>query len=541
MIPQRAAVGRFAVLFLALLFLAVLGQCLTGVYRSDLSQWPDEGAHYINGLLIYDYTADGFPGSPLTYALQYYAHYPRVTIGHWPPFFYMVQAAFYFLTSPSIHAALFLQAVVGAGTAATVGWVIARLGGWLPGLLAGVVTLAAPEIFIGMQSVMLDVPIAFLSCLAMLAWARFLLDGTWPWSIAFGLAAVAAIMTKGNAIFLALIPPLSVALTGRLRLLWNWRFWLPVPIAALVTVPWYLATYKITASGFAYRWGWDYIVMAAPGYSRLLLDQISAVGILFAALGAFRVIGYLEVNWRHALGISAICVVAAGFAFTSVVPTSIDERYLAPLVPALVVLAYLGIEWIVWSQLPVMRAIVAALCFLLIFAVEGNFPATGSRAMNAASNMILTTPGGDPFILVGSSTAGEGAITAEVATRDRNRHRYVVRGSSVLGSGNFMGTDYRPRFATSSDVAQWIERLGIGWVVIDTSPSSLSLTHNAQLLEIAQSGREGWRLAGRLPNSRGETLVYEISIPGEKSVDHTELLSELTPARVIGPLDQLQK
>ena len=245
------------------------------MYRSDLSQWPDEGAHYINGLLIYDYTADGFPGSPLSYALRYYAHYPRVTIGHWPPFFYLVQAAFYFLTGPSIHAALFLQAVVGAGTAATVGWVISRLGGWLPGLLAGVVTLAAPEIFIGVQSVMLDVPIAFLSCLAMLAWARFLLDGTWPWSIAFGLSAVAAIMTKGNAIFLALIPPLSMALTGRLRLLWNWRFWLPVPIAALVTVPWYLVTYKITANGFAYRWGWDYIVMAATGYSRCCLIKLA--------------------------------------------------------------------------------------------------------------------------------------------------------------------------------------------------------------------------------------------------------------------------
>ncbi len=129
-----------------------------------------------------------------------------------------------------------------------------------------------------------------------------------------------------------------------------------MPIAALVTVPWYLVTYKITANGFAHRWGWDYIVMAVPGYSRLLLDQIGAVGILFAALGTFRVLRYLEASWRHALGISAICVVAAGFAFTCVVPTGIDERYLAPLVPALVVLAYLGVEWVVWSQLPTRRA-----------------------------------------------------------------------------------------------------------------------------------------------------------------------------------------
>ena len=526
--------GQFAVLFLTLLLFALVGQWWTGVYRADLSQSPDAGAHYINGLLIHDYVVDGFPGSPLDYALQYYVHYPRVTIGHWPPLYYTVQAAVYFMTGPSIQAALFLQAVFGAGVAAIVGWVISRFAGWIVALLASLATLTAPEIFIGMQSVMLDVPIALLTCLAMLAWARFLLDGTWPWSVAFGLAAVAAIMTKGNAIFLALLPPLSVVLTGRLRLLSNWCFWLPAPIAALVTAPWYLATYKITAGGFVYRWGWDYIVTAVPAYSSMILDQIGAIGILFAALGAFRVLRHREWDWRHALGISAICIVTAGFAFPCVVPADIEGRYLAPLVPALVVLAYFGIEWIAKSQMPTTRVVLLALCFLAIIAVEYRIPATTSRAMNAASNMILADPAGDPFILVGSTSAGEGAITAEVATRDRSRQRYVVRGFNVLGLGDYMGTDYRPRFASPSDLAQWIEKEGIGWIVIDTSPSSLSWTHNAQLWQIAQSGREGWNLAGRFPNSKGETLVYKVSIPGGKPIDHTELLSELAPARMIG-------
>ena len=154
--------------------------------------------------------------------------------------------------------------------------------------------------------------------------------------------------------------------------------------------------------------------------------------------------------------------------------------------------------------------------------------------MNAASNIIFAAPAGDPFILVGSTNAGEAAITAEAATRDRSRQMYVVRGFNVLGSGDFMGTDYRPRFASPSDLAQWIEREGIGWIVIDTSPSSLSWTHNAQLWQIAQSGREGWNLAGRFPNSKGETLVYKVWIPGGKPIDHTELLSELAPARMIG-------
>jgi hypothetical protein len=55
--------GQFAVLFLTLLLFALVGQWWTGVYRADLSQSPDAGAHYINGLLIHDYVVDGFPAA----------------------------------------------------------------------------------------------------------------------------------------------------------------------------------------------------------------------------------------------------------------------------------------------------------------------------------------------------------------------------------------------------------------------------------------------------------------------------------------------
>ena len=527
----RGWTGLFPILFPASLVLAVAGQWFTAVYQNDLSQYPDEGCHFINGLLIHDYVVDRLPGNPLHYALQYYVHYPRVTIGHWPPFFYLVQAGLYFITGPSTGVALLLQAIFGAGTAAAVGCVVGRFGGWLPGLLTSVVTLAAPEIFTGMQSVMLDVPIALLTCLAMLAWTRFLLEETWPWCIAFALAAVAAIMTKGNGIFLALVPPLSVAVTGRLRLLRNWRFWLPVPIVVTLTLPWYLVTYKTTSSVFINTWG-HFVLEAFPEYGQLLPEQIGPVGLLFAALGAFRVLFDREWGWQRALAVSAVCVVVAGFAFICVVPAGIESRYLAPLVPALVILGYFGIERLVWSRVAATRAVVLGLCFLAILAAELRFPQTTTRAMNAASNRIFAADGDNPFILVGSTGAGEGALTAEIATRDRGRRKYVVRGFAALGAGDFMGTDYRPRFETASDEARWIEKRGIGWVVVDTSPSSLLWKHNALLLEIAQSGRQGWSLAGRFANSQGETLVYNISLPG-KPVDSTELLS-VTPARMVG-------
>src|SRR6202035_5156727 len=58
--------------------LAALLQWKAGAYTVELSGNPDESAHYITGLMIRDYIASGHVTSPMTYAEQYYAHYPKI-------------------------------------------------------------------------------------------------------------------------------------------------------------------------------------------------------------------------------------------------------------------------------------------------------------------------------------------------------------------------------------------------------------------------------------------------------------------------------
>ena len=91
--------GKFATGYLILLGVAIAGQSLTHVYRSDLN-WADEGSHYVSGLMVHDYVADKLPGSPIAYATRYYIHYPKVGIGHWPPLYYLVEAAGFFFDGP---------------------------------------------------------------------------------------------------------------------------------------------------------------------------------------------------------------------------------------------------------------------------------------------------------------------------------------------------------------------------------------------------------------------------------------------------------
>ena len=72
---------------------AVTLQALSGAYAVDFAGNPDEPAHYVTGVMVRDYLA-AFPWQPpMTFARNFYSHYPIVAIGHWPPMFYVVQAA----------------------------------------------------------------------------------------------------------------------------------------------------------------------------------------------------------------------------------------------------------------------------------------------------------------------------------------------------------------------------------------------------------------------------------------------------------------
>src|SRR5579864_989864 len=80
-------------IFCASVALTIGLQWRGNAYQSEWSGTEDEAAHYVTGLMVHDYIRDGLPASPLGYARRYYEHYPKVAIGHWPPVFYILQAA----------------------------------------------------------------------------------------------------------------------------------------------------------------------------------------------------------------------------------------------------------------------------------------------------------------------------------------------------------------------------------------------------------------------------------------------------------------
>lgn len=111
---KRDSWGSLAVVFLVSLLLTLAWQWRGNAYQSEWSGDPDEPAHYVTGLMVHDYIANRMPAEPMAYASRYYDFYPKVALGHWPPMFYVIQAAWTLLFTPSRISLLLLMATLGA-------------------------------------------------------------------------------------------------------------------------------------------------------------------------------------------------------------------------------------------------------------------------------------------------------------------------------------------------------------------------------------------------------------------------------------------
>jgi dolichyl-phosphate-mannose-protein mannosyltransferase len=225
--------------------LTVLLQARSGAFRSEFSAHPDESAHYLTGLMVREYVAAGAPQPPVQFAQDYYVHYPKVAIGHWPPVFYVLQAAWTLLFSPSRVSLLLLMASLTTALATTLYLALRDEVGRLIGLTAALLLPALPVMQKASGMLMAEIPLALFSLWAALALGRFLDSGRIQDAVCFGLATAAAIMTKGNALALVLVTPLAVGLSGRWGRLTRPSLWSAGALVAVLCGPWYVLTARI--------------------------------------------------------------------------------------------------------------------------------------------------------------------------------------------------------------------------------------------------------------------------------------------------------
>ena len=280
----------------------------------------------------------------MAFAKDYYRHFPKVAIGHWPPVFETTQALAFLIFGSSGRVAIALQALIAGGAAALPAAVLAGSLGIAEGILGGAIVLLSPIFLPMLDLVMADMLLALFVTLTALAWSRFYTHRSWRWALLFAASAAAAILTKGTGFGLALLPIFYLALKGDLTFLFDRKLLAAGALVAVLTLPWYALTYKMAADGFVYAWGWSYTKLAVPFFLRGLAASLGVPCLLAFVIGL-----YFNRRQRTRLAThpdiaTLIATVLAMLAFAMLAPADLDRRYLIPILPGIAIVAVWGMS-----------------------------------------------------------------------------------------------------------------------------------------------------------------------------------------------------
>jgi 4-amino-4-deoxy-L-arabinose transferase-like glycosyltransferase len=507
--------------YLLALCAGLLAWWVTGAWSSGFSG-ADEPAHFLNSWFVAAYVRDALGQNPLAYATEFYLHYPKISIGHWPPAYYGLVAPVFWLAPATPYTAMVVNLVLAALPAVGVAALLLRLQGRAAGVAGAALWALTPLALEGQAFFMLDQPLAACAVFAALAWAAFAERQTWVRILLFAALAAFAILIKGNGWLLVLLPAFHIALTGRWDLSRSPKLWAGAALGLVPVVPWYLATAGIAADGFNYEPGLAYAALSLSRNFAALTANIGLLGLLLALLGA----AGAWVRRRHdkpRWNVVAVCLalILATLALQAIVPVDLDPRYMAPALPALIVLAVAGaIELARRAQRSAVWA--AALLLLLLLPGAAHLAPREPKAnlrMEEAAALAASAGSGQAWLVDGGSGA-EGAFVAAMAVRDPGLAGYTVRADKLLADSDFMGNRYTLRFHEPARAAAELRRLGLAGVVIADRLGVEEFAHRRLLAAALADPRSGYRLTAEFPHKgrEGVTRVYRAEQPARMNV-----------------------
>ncbi|MCP5367296.1 MAG: hypothetical protein H6907_15095 [Hyphomicrobiales bacterium] len=507
-----------AVVWLEMAALQVFGAGVSG---------NDESSHVLNGYLIWSYLTGPLGSNPMAYAQDFYVHYPKISIGHWPPLYYAVMSLFFFISPDSFAPLMAYHLVMTALPALIVLFVLWRQIGPRWALAAGVVCALLPLSIDNAYYFMLDQTIAALAMAGMVLWVGYCRTRRLWYVLGYALVAVAAVMVKGNGWLMGLFPVFHIALARQWRLLLEWRLYVAAVVAVALVIPWYALTYKIASDGFNYQWGMAYFAEAFPRFAKYVIGGSGLVVVALAAVGAVLALANRLEPRLGLMGTAAVAMVGAAVLFHAVVPVAIVPRYVSAALPAMAVLAVYGSQWLAdralarldggragAATLAVVAAATVAMVLPGLLHLHRHPPKVDLEMDLAAQRIVAETPAST--IVIDAHPGGEGALAYEVAIRDTGRRHYVVRSSDLLAQSNFMGSSYQLTVKTPDEVLAKVEGLAATWVVAASGTAVFPrFEHSlliAQALALPQSPYE---LVATFPhrNRQGSTRLYRLREP----------------------------
>jgi len=487
------------------------------VFHSGFSD-SDESAHFVNSYFFWSFLTSGTFNDPVGFAQEFYTAYPRLSIGHWPPLYYLFVGLLFFVLPPMPETAMALNLAMSIAPVFFVAYLVQQFASWRWALIAGVAYAVMPLVVKSTWFFMLDQPVTVVCLASATCWQAYARSGKLVLALIYGALAASAILIKGNGWLLGLFPLFHILIGRHWHLIRALPTYLGAILAMAVTLPWYWFTAKISAEGFRFETGAEYALEALIFGISVLRDNLGFVGLGFVLLGAILPFILTEQGSpERRLAETSISLILATLALQSLVPVGLEDRYMAPALPFAVILAVVGI--VLLTRMPwtrrrfflrnILRIVAASI--LLIPGVSLVLQESPQRNLRMSDAVNLALNSVRPYVIViDGSDGAEGAFIAEALVKTHNQRVFVVRGSKLLSYSDFMGHEYRPFVKSPDEVMKVLADLGAAAVVTERHPGGRYYPHSDMLNKYLNSDASTYRKVGSFEhlNRDGVTHVY---------------------------------
>lgn len=537
--------GEGIAVFGVLLGIIVTLQAVGGAYASGFGGYADEPAHLVTSLMVRDFLAGFDFRHPWQFAQQYYLHYPKVAIGHWPPVFYGALGIWFLIAGASRGAAILFIAATAATTASIIYFTGKSLIGRWAGILAAVLFIASPLVQESSVRVMTEHLVTLAMLVSTLCFARFVRSGGVGDGLAFGTVAAVAILIHGDAWALGLVPGVTLGLTNRWYLLRRLGLWLAAVPVLVACVPWYIVTLSMRegswASDVAAFW-----IEAVPSFAWSIYLSVGLPVLILALIGIWEMIIRVKPRTKVAPEWAALAGLAIGtFILHCVVPAGLDSRFMVPLVPSIGLFFAAGADDIAGRlgarlSIGVVRVglalALAAAFWVESFALPLQLRNGGYRALvRDVAARVANVP---QVWLISSGSTGEGCLVAAVALQEARPNSYVLRGKTILAGGDWLWHNSEDRFDTPEKLAALLDEIPVTIIVIDdrVPPDQRRPYHDRlRMLVASESGK--WEPIGSYPQTQsGIVFAKSLHVYARRPVAS---LATAAPAIQLGRLKAL--
>jgi hypothetical protein len=401
----------------------------------------DETRHVMTGVFCRDALADGAWASPRTYAERYFLQYPALGLLSWPPFFYLVEGAFFTLTGASAAAAKVLIGLHVTLAAVYLLRLASRTHGAVRGAIAAGIFVLLPYVFAFSRHVMLEMPTLAYALGAIFHFHRHVEEHGGPgarrrdlWIAA--LLTAAACLTRFDGFFL--LPVFCLILLGarRLPLLWQPRTLAAFGLFLALVVPYYAL--------MAREIGWFHWQALSQGTSTHSAAPFSARSLTFyfellpMQLGwpvlALALAGLATTAWssRWRPAVPYLALILATYAMVSSV-AELEERHGIYWLPAFAVLAVEGLGLAAaLLRRPQYAGLLAGGLLGILGLLAADAPAPYVRGYREAARHVVERTTQSPYCLFDGLLNGD--FVYQVRSLDAERRLWVLRGDKLLYS-----------------------------------------------------------------------------------------------------------